>query len=69
MLDKISKNNKILRFCKKCFTPDSRPRIQFDTENVCNACRFYENRNKKINFVLLYPQEKRLSLVFYPQIL
>ena len=50
MSDKILKKKKILKFCKKCFTPDSRPRIQFDAEDVCNACRFYENRNKKINF-------------------
>ncbi len=25
-------------FCKKCLTPNSRPRIVFDKNNICNAC-------------------------------
>lgn len=25
-------------YCKKCLTPSSRPRIQFDEHGVCNAC-------------------------------
>ncbi|MFA5087946.1 MAG: N-acetyl sugar amidotransferase [Candidatus Omnitrophota bacterium] len=27
-----------VRFCKRCLMPDSRPRIFFDGEGVCNAC-------------------------------
>tara|TARA_A100001015_G_scaffold315342_1_gene426948 strand:- start:1118 stop:2239 length:1122 start_codon:yes stop_codon:yes gene_type:complete len=43
------KSNSFL-YCKKCHTPNTRPRIKFDNEGVCNACRFHENRNAKINF-------------------
>jgi N-acetyl sugar amidotransferase len=28
-----------VRFCKRCLMPDSRPRIFFDEDGVCNACR------------------------------
>ena len=31
-------------FCKKCLTPNSRPRISFDEEGVCNACRNAEQK-------------------------
>ncbi len=27
-----------VRFCKRCLMPDSRPRIFFDEDGVCNAC-------------------------------
>jgi N-acetyl sugar amidotransferase len=26
-------------WCKRCVTPNSRPRITFDSEGICNACR------------------------------
>tara|TARA_B100001123_G_scaffold294291_1_gene328093 strand:+ start:3051 stop:4229 length:1179 start_codon:yes stop_codon:yes gene_type:complete len=28
-----------VRYCGKCLMPDTRPRIVFDSEGVCNACR------------------------------
>jgi len=31
-------------FCNKCLTPSSRPRISFDNEGVCNACRNAEEK-------------------------
>src|SRR5699024_6109427 len=34
----------IMRYCKKCTMPDTRPGITFDAEGVCSACRHYENR-------------------------
>ena len=34
----------MLRYCKKCVMPDSKPDIFFDEEFVCSACRNYENR-------------------------
>ena len=43
-------NLKSFKNCKKCYTPNSRPRIKFDKEGICNACRFYEERNSKVNF-------------------
>jgi N-acetyl sugar amidotransferase len=27
-----------IRFCKRCLTPSSRPRVVFDDQGVCNAC-------------------------------
>jgi len=39
----------MVRHCKKCVMPDTRPRIVFDEEGVCNACRFAEMR-KKVNW-------------------
>jgi N-acetyl sugar amidotransferase len=35
-----------IRFCKKCVMPSTRPRIQFDEEGICNACK---NTAKKEN--------------------
>ena len=32
----------MIRFCKKCVISDRRPRITFDAEGVCSACRFAE---------------------------
>lgn len=33
-----------LIFCTKCLTPNSRPRVLFDDEGVCNACRNAEEK-------------------------
>jgi N-acetyl sugar amidotransferase len=33
-----------VRFCKTCLMPDSRPRIVFDEDGVCNACRNAEEK-------------------------
>ena len=49
MLDN-KKNNILLKFCKKCFTPNTRPRIKFNKVGVCNACEFYNIRKKKVDF-------------------
>ena len=34
----------LMRYCKKCIMPDTRPHISFDEEGVCLPCRRYENR-------------------------
>ncbi len=31
-----------IKYCKKCVTPNTRPRIEFDEEGICNACRYAE---------------------------
>ena len=31
-------------YCKKCLMPSSRPRIEFDDEQICNACRNAESK-------------------------
>ncbi len=35
-----------MKYCKLCVTPDTRPRIEFDEEGVCNACRYAEQKAK-----------------------
>lgn len=27
-----------IKFCKNCFTPNSRPRVVFNKQDICNAC-------------------------------
>jgi len=46
--DKCSITNRMamLRYCKKCLLPDSKPDLFIDDSGVCSACRSYENRNK-----------------------
>jgi N-acetyl sugar amidotransferase len=34
----------MIRFCKKCVMPETKPDLKIDHEGVCSACRFYENR-------------------------
>ncbi len=33
-----------IAFCKKCIMPNTRPRVVFDSEGVCNACRNAETK-------------------------
>ena len=35
----------MVRYCKTCLMPDTRPRIEFDGEGVCNACRTAESKD------------------------
>jgi len=35
-----------IRYCRKCLMPDSRPRITFDAEGICNACHNAEAKAK-----------------------
>lgn len=35
-----------MKYCKKCLQPDTRPGIVFDSEQVCFACRYEENKRK-----------------------
>ena len=36
----------MVKFCKKCIMPNSRPRIVFDKDGICNACSHSEKKNK-----------------------
>ena len=38
-----------IKFCKNCFTPNTRPRVVFDFKGVCNAC-LNSVEKKKINW-------------------
>ncbi len=37
-------------FCKKCVISNQRPRIVFDDEGICSACRFSEYKNNVIDW-------------------
>lgn len=36
----------MLRYCKRCVMPETKPDLLIDEEGVCNACRSYERRAK-----------------------
>src|SRR3989344_1577556 len=35
-----------MRYCKKCLMPDTRPRIIFDEDGICNACKYSEDKKE-----------------------
>ncbi|MED4402768.1 N-acetyl sugar amidotransferase [Metabacillus fastidiosus] len=35
-----------MKYCKKCLQPDTRPNIKFNTEGVCYACLYEEEKSK-----------------------
>lgn len=36
----------MLKYCKRCVMPDTKPDLLLDDEGICNACRSYENRKE-----------------------
>ncbi|MGA2852573.1 MAG: N-acetyl sugar amidotransferase [Verrucomicrobiota bacterium] len=34
----------MLKYCKRCVMPDTKPDLLIDAEGICNACRAYEQR-------------------------
>lgn len=34
----------MIKYCKRCVMPDTKPNLYIDEEGICNACRSYENR-------------------------
>ncbi len=36
----------MLRYCKRCVMPDTKPNLLLDENGICNACRSYENRKE-----------------------
>lgn len=47
-----------VKFCKLCTISNQRPRIVFDDEGVCSACRFAEHKKTKIDWA---QREKELQ--------
>ncbi len=37
-----------MQYCKKCLTPNTRPRVAFDNNGVCNACNYAEHMKNRI---------------------
>ncbi len=36
----------MLKYCKRCIMPDTKPDLHLDDEGICNACRSYEKRKE-----------------------
>lgn len=47
-----------VKFCKKCTISNQRPRITFDEEGVCSACRYAEFKHTKVDWNI---REKELK--------
>jgi len=47
----------MLRYCRNCVMPDTKPDLVLDEQGICNACRSYENR------VVIDWEQRRLELV------
>ncbi len=46
----MSKIPNEVKFCKRCVVSNQRPRIVFDDDGICSACRFAEYKYKKIDW-------------------
>jgi len=49
-VQKLYKLPKTVQFCKKCVISNQRPRIQFDEEGICNACRYWERKSSHVDW-------------------
>lgn len=49
-IHKQGRIEKEIKFCKKCVISNQRPRITFDKEGVCSACRFAEIKHSEIDW-------------------
>lgn len=51
ILDKqLGQLSKEVIFCKKCVVSNQRPRITFDKEGICSACRYAEEKDNLIDW-------------------
>lgn len=49
-----------VKFCRKCTMSNQRPRIIFDKEGICSACRYAEYKQTKIDWSLREKELKEL---------
>ena len=36
----------MIKYCTNCLFPDTKPDLQFDSEGLCTACSYFNNRPK-----------------------
>ena len=36
--------NRYTQYCKRCVMPETKPDLSIDSEGICSACRYYEQR-------------------------
>lgn len=51
---------KEVKFCKRCVISNQRPRIVFDEEGICNACRHAERKKNEIDWAAREKELKQL---------
>jgi N-acetyl sugar amidotransferase len=49
----------MLKYCKKCVMPDTKPDLFIDALGICNACRSYKNRDT-VNWDLRFEELQKL---------
>jgi len=49
-----------MRYCRKCLTPSTRPRVIFNDEGVCNACEHAEAKKSVIDWTLRWEELESL---------
>ena len=64
-MKKVINFSRIVKYCTKCLYPETKPSISFNEHNVCNACQWYEVKEKiydkesKKNFSALIKSNKK----------
>jgi len=48
-----------MKYCKKCLMPETRPRIRFNEEGVCNACVWVQEK-KTLNWNVRWEELKKI---------
>ncbi len=46
----MDKGTRKIEYCTRCLMPNSRPRIVFDENGICNACLYAEKKQQEINW-------------------
>lgn len=49
-----------MKYCTKCLMPETRPRIQYDKNGVCNACNWAEEKKTAIDWDVRWKQLEAL---------
>ena len=49
-----------MKYCARCVTPASRPRLEFDANGVCNACLWHDRKQKEIDWTARQTRFKAL---------
>lgn len=49
-----------MKYCVKCVTPSTRPRVTFDKNGVCNACQWHEKKMTEIDWADRWEKLKRI---------
>lgn len=39
-----------MKYCRRCVTPSSRPRIEYDQDGICLACKWHDKKQNEINW-------------------